>query len=50
MDRFDCSVFRKHILKSKARDKLIPALFCHVIVKKYLCNAFRKFSIKFEKT
>ena len=47
------NVFPKHILKSKARDKLIQArkkLFCHVIVKNYLCNVLRKFLIKFEST
>ena len=46
IDRFDSNVFPKHILKSKVRDILIQArktLFCHVIVKNYLCNVFRKF-------
>ena len=35
------NVFSKHILKSKAHDQSIQAkkkLFCHVILKKYLCN------------
>ena len=34
------NVFPKHILKSNARDQSIEAknkLFCHVIVKNYLC-------------
>ena len=46
IDRFDSNVFPKHILKSKACDKIIQArktLFCHVIVKNYSCNVFRKF-------
>ena len=47
------NVFSKHILKSKACDKSIQArkkLFCHVIIKNYLCNVLRKFLIKFEST
>ena len=35
------NIFPKHILKSKARDQSTQAmkkLFCHVIVKNYLCN------------
>ena len=47
------NVFPKHILKSKARDKLIQArkkLFCHVIVKNYLCYVLRKILIKFAST
>ena len=45
------NVFPKHILKSKARDQLIQArnnLFCHKIVKNYLCNVLCKFLIKIE--
>ena len=47
------NVFPKHILKSKAHDKSIPArknLFCHVIVKNYLWNVSWKFLIKIEST
>ena len=47
------NVFPKHILKSKARDQSIQAskrLFCHVIVKNYLCNVSWKFLIKIEST
>ena len=43
------NVFPKHILKSKVRGKSIQArkkLFCHVIVKDYLCNVL----IKIERT
>ena len=45
------NVFPKHILKFKARDQSIQArkkLFCHVIIKNYLCNFSWKFSIKSE--
>ena len=47
------TVFPKHILKWKARDKSIQArkkFFCHVIVKNSLCNVFRKFLLKIEST
>ena len=47
------NVFPKHILKSKARDQSIHAskkLFCHAIVKNYLCNVSWKFLIKIEST
>ena len=47
------NVFPKHILKSTARDQSIQAkkkLFCHLIVKKYLCKASWKFLIKIEST
>ena len=47
------NVFPKYILKSKACDKSIQArkkLFCHVIIKNYLCNVLCKFLIKFEST
>ena len=47
------NIFPKHILKSKAHDKSIQArkkLFCHVIVKNYLCNIFCKFFLKIEST
>ena len=47
------NVFPKHILKSKARDQSIQAkkkLFCHVIVRNYLCNLSWKFLIKIEST
>ena len=47
------NVFPKYILKSKARDQSIQAskkLFCHVIVKNYLCNVSWKFLIKIEST
>ena len=45
------NIFSKHILKSKARDLSIQAkkkLFCHVIVRNYLCNVSWKFLIKIE--
>ena len=47
------NVFPKHILKSKARYQSIQArknLFCHVIVKNYLCNVSGEFLIKVEST
>ena len=47
------NVFPKHILKSKAFDQSVQArkkLFCHVIVKNYLCNISWKFLIKIEST
>ena len=47
------NVFPKHILKSKARDQSIQEskkLFCHVIIKNYLCNVSWKFLIKIEST
>ena len=47
------NVFPKHIRKSKARDQSIQArkkLFCHVIVKNYLCNVSCEFLIKIEST
>ena len=47
------NVFPKHILKSKARDQPIQArkkLFCHVILKNYLCNVLCRFLIKIEST
>ena len=47
------NVFPKHILKSKARDQSIEArkiLFCHVIVKNYLCNVLCAFLIKIGST
>ena len=47
------NVFRKHTLKSKARDQPIQArkkLFCHMIIKNYLCNFPWKFLIKTEST
>ena len=47
------NVFPKNILKSKARDQSIQTrkkLFCHVIVKNYLCNVLCKFFIKIEST
>ena len=47
------NVFPKHILKGKARDKLIRArkkLLYHVIVKTYLCNVLCKFLTNFEIT
>ena len=47
------NVFPKHILKSKPRDQSIQArkkLFCHVIVKNYLCDVSWKFLIKTEST
>ena len=43
------NIFPKHILKLKARDLSIQAkkkLFCHVIVRNYLCNVSWKFLIK----
>ena len=43
------NVFPKHILKSKAHDKSIQIrknLFCHLIVKNYLCNGLCKCLIK----
>ena len=46
------NVFPKHISKSKARDQSIQArkkLFCHVIVKNYLCNVLCKFLIRIER-
>ena len=49
----ETNVFPKHILKSKARDQSVQAtkkLFCHVIVKNYLCNLLFKFLIKIEST
>ena len=45
------NVSPKHILKTL--DKIFQArkkLFCHVIVKNYLCNVLPKFLIKFEST
>ena len=47
------NVFSKHILKLKARDQSIQErkkLFCHVIIKNYLCNVSWKFLIKSEST
>ena len=47
------NVFQKHILKSKARAQSVQAkkkLFCHVIVKNYLCNVLCKILIKTENT
>ena len=47
------TMFLQNILKSKARDQSIQAmkkLFCHVIVKNYLCNVSWKFLIKIEST
>ena len=47
------NVFPKHIQKLKARDQSIQArkkLFCHMIIKNYLCNFSRKFLIKSEST
>ena len=47
------NVFPKHILKSKAPDKSTQArrkMFCHVMVKNYLCNVLSKFLITFEST
>ena len=47
------NVFPKHILKSNARDQAIQArkeLFCHEVVKNYLCNVSWKFLIKIEST
>ena len=44
-------MFFQNILKSKARDKSIQVrtkLFCHVIIKNYLCNVLCKCLIKFE--
>ena len=45
------NVFPKYILKLKARDQSIRAtkkLFCHLIIKNYLCNVSWKFLIKRE--
>ena len=45
------NVFPKHVLKSKARDQSIQAskkLFCHVIVKNYLCNVSWKLKKKWK--
>ena len=45
------NVFSEHIPKLKARDQSIQArkkLFCHVIIKNYLCNFSWKFLIKSE--
>ena len=47
------NVFPKHILKSKARDQSFQTtkkLFCHVIVRNYLCNVSWNFLIKIEST
>ena len=47
------NVFPKDILKLKERDQSIQAkneLFCHVLVKIYLCNVSWKFFIKIENT
>ena len=47
------NVFPKHILKSKACDQSIQTtkrLFCHVIVRNYLCNVSLNFLIKIEST
>ena len=47
------NVFLKHIVKLKARDQSIQGgkkLFCHVIIKNYLCNVPWKFLIKNEST
>ena len=47
------NIFPKHILKLKACDQSIQArkkLFCHVIVKNYLCNVSREILIKIETT
>ena len=47
------NVFLKHILKPKPLDQSIQArkkLFCHVIVKNYLCNFSCEFLIKIETT
>ena len=45
-------VFPKHIVKLKARGQSIQAknLFCHAIVKNYLCKVLCKFLIKIEST
>ena len=43
------NVFPKQILKLKAGDQSVQArkkLFCHMIVKNYLCNVLWKFLIK----
>ena len=45
------NVFPEHIPKLKARDQSVQArkkLFCHVIIKNYLCNFSWKFLIKSE--
>ena len=47
------NVFPKYVLKSNARDLAIQArkkLFCHEVVKNYLCNVSWKFLIKIEST
>ena len=47
------NVFPKHILKSKAHDKVTQArkkMICHVILKNYLNNVLWKFLIKIEST
>ena len=47
------NVFPKDILNSKTRDQSIQAskkLFCHVMVKNYLCNVSQKFLIKIKST
>ena len=46
------NAFPKHIPKLKARDQSIQArkkLFCHLIIKNYLCNVSWKFLIKSER-
>ena len=51
--KFYIKIYPKHILKPNARDQSIQArkkLFCHVIVKNYLCNVSWKFLIKIEST
>ena len=45
------NVFPKHILKSKSCDKSIKArkkLFCHLVIKNYLCKVLCKFLITIE--
>ena len=47
------NVFPKHILNSKAHDysiQLRKSLFCHVIIKNYLCNVLCKYMIKAKST
>ena len=47
------NAFRKHILKSKTRNQPIQArkkLFCHAILKNYLCNVLCRILIKIEST
>ena len=47
------NIFPKHILKLKACDQSIQArkkLFCHVIIKNYLCKVSWKFLIESEST